>query len=48
MVSNHEWLISTLRALNEADPAAIGLSEYHFKILEQEIAVDPNLEQTPY
>jgi hypothetical protein len=44
----HEWLIATLRTLNEIDPVTIGLSENHFKILEQQILVDPNQDQTPF
>ena len=48
MASKHHWIISTLRTINAQDPKAIGLSETHFKILEQNLYVDPNQEMTPF
>jgi len=32
-VTQEEWILSTLRALNDADPQAIGLTEKHFEVL---------------
>lgn len=48
MVTNREWIIATLRTLNDRDPEAIGLSEKHFQILEQQLMIDPNKEMTPF
>jgi hypothetical protein len=48
MIDRQSWIISTLRALNAADPNGIGLTEEHFQVLEQQIIVDPNQESTPY
>lgn len=48
MVSSKEWIIATLRTLNQQDPLNIGLSENHFKILEEQMIIDPNQEQTPF
>jgi len=33
LISKHEWIISTLRAMNSLDPGAIGLNEKHFEVL---------------
>ena len=48
MITKHEWIISTLRTLNEQDPEAIGLTEKHFQVLEQQLYIDPHSEVTPY
>jgi hypothetical protein len=48
MVTNREWIIATLRTLNNRDPVAIGLSENHFEILEQQLMINPNEEWTPF
>jgi len=47
-VTMHQWILATLRALNEQDPTQIGLSEKHFKVLNSQISVDPNSKKTPY
>jgi hypothetical protein len=33
IVTKHEWIIQTLRTMNNQDPKSIGLNEQHFKIL---------------
>ena len=48
IITSQQWILSTLRTLNNQDPTKICLSEEHFKVLNSQIYVDPNTEQTPY
>jgi hypothetical protein len=47
-IAKEEWIIATLRALNNQEPEVLKLSESHFKILESQIEIDPNVEITAY
>lgn len=48
LVTKHEWIIQTLRTMNNQDPKNIGLSERQFKILANSLSINPNIELTPY
>lgn len=47
MITNNQWIISTLRTMTAQDPE-LGIEEKHLKVLEQQLFIDPNLTQTPF
>jgi len=47
IVTKYEWILQTLRQMNEQDPT-IDLKPEHLEVLESSILINPNSNLTPY
>jgi hypothetical protein len=47
IITKYEWILQTLRQMNESDPT-LDLKPEHLEVLENSILINPNSNFTPY